>query len=1402
MLDNGPMIGHTADIILKVEADGWPLPTYQWYKKNKKIKGATTPELKLSLHCASYGQRTYRCIRCKMISKDVPLNAYHIKCGNCAYLFNYKDIDEYDQVISKLKEKEVGLHRDKNSLMMSKIQMEQFNNPNYKSLLADVNEQLRIIEYQLQKLREERITLKDNLETVNRFSDEGIYTCHIQNLRGGSFKIKRQTISAVVVVEHSKPYLVAVVPTYTPRPQTIRKKWNIYSSIMGTFKKGKVEGLVVIRYYDGSYYEGPYVQEDAVDNMGVVEPSMRAYNHFGVYKMADGRIFEGVNVDNHFDPHNLQSYYRLRLPDGELYEGNFCDEFYHGIGMYTYKDGSVYEGSWHRGTRFGHGHYRSSEGWAYEGFYDTNRRHREGIITWPDGSCYMGDWYYDKIQGKGIFVTALRDIYRGEMLDGQFHGAGEMIYGDGSRYVGHFAHGLRQGRGIFSEKEGNEYYGHFVKDLYHGEVLVKLIIPIEEKGQDNFEIRIAVYEHGVFVKWKSKFSNPLATKQFVALFKDNRDMFDSVYSMILAKNLPALPDGIDAGDPQVKQIVFKIRNEAGMLVGQHALNQAQAQLDALLKPLKEKTDEVEQLKTDIETMSMRQLVLEKDAAQYNYKFTNIIVKYEKETQKIEQYWTDDPKEVRGVFLQACEQLDTVSVEEFFAFRNHRVVPLYVKKIFDAISVLLKIPLEWKTQQFIIADSVANSRNGDEEAVRFDYKCKLYHIMKAYKVYDYVSVVDSEELAIILADCRFRSDSYYIESLGKPGPILVDWVKTNYAYVKAAMTQYKLLNTAEESKIEAFRYKAIFTKKNEEVQELITKLDEAKNKLKHLQLELEDLQHMVLKANDLLQFITGRTQVTHSGAKADYYKLLEQKMEANRDKFVIEVCIQSIVDGVVENMEKDKKAKIRECIALGVEYVEPDMSKVYIVDWMRTEILDQQTRILGLGKTLGYSFEPEATDVTKAYTEQIISLVIDITIAKMNDKYNDLADARQWVSMKGRIITSRFLYIQAWKIWEKEAIIKRDIHACKAWEEIFVTPEQCAKMAIEARISTRMSKVAREQAKVWAKAHPDEIAAAEVLLSYQFQETYPEDTARAALGLQEDPSESISPADRAMCMSWVRLHPEEMNVARDELTFYYSEEFAKQYPQSTGETAFRILNGWGSAEEMQWIEYADHWKGWNLEKYNASSDMFMQDQAKDFVEAFPLNTIVEAARVLENSVLYQYVTDEETLAACTPDPKHILAANCWGLKNQGLLRKGRELLRTENMNNIGKQWNELLLNTENFQKGHIMLAVSKTLPNGDVVVEDRFVGYRARLMSKFAWMYAYFCKQREDLIKDIADHNMNDPIEKVHHNIRPSEREKVIQEMEDNFLNTRKKLEETLAQVIEKITSWNTYFGLQEMPPRV
>jgi hypothetical protein len=92
ILDKGPSIGDSALITLRCIAEGWPTPTYQWYKNEELITGETSADLKLRLQCPPIGQRAYRCLKCKMVSNQVPTNAYHIQCGNCSKLSSSKDV--------------------------------------------------------------------------------------------------------------------------------------------------------------------------------------------------------------------------------------------------------------------------------------------------------------------------------------------------------------------------------------------------------------------------------------------------------------------------------------------------------------------------------------------------------------------------------------------------------------------------------------------------------------------------------------------------------------------------------------------------------------------------------------------------------------------------------------------------------------------------------------------------------------------------------------------------------------------------------------------------------------------------------------------------------------------------------------------------------------------------------------------------------------------------------------------------------------------------------------------------------------------------------------------------------------------------------------------------------------
>ena len=185
-------------------------------------------------------------------------------------------------------------------------------------LLSDLNERIKVAQTRQSDLLESRFSAKSDLEHTNSFSDEGIYHCVVTNIRGGSIPVERKSKIAVVVVEHSVPYMAPVKPYYRPRVQEVRKKWTTYQSIHGTFIRGELKGIVTIRYAEGSFYEGPYIGEEWLDAAGRVIEKGRAHNHYGIFHCADGRVFEGKMIDNHFDPDNLQSFYRLTTLSGEM----------------------------------------------------------------------------------------------------------------------------------------------------------------------------------------------------------------------------------------------------------------------------------------------------------------------------------------------------------------------------------------------------------------------------------------------------------------------------------------------------------------------------------------------------------------------------------------------------------------------------------------------------------------------------------------------------------------------------------------------------------------------------------------------------------------------------------------------------------------------------------------------------------------------------------------------------------------------------------------------------------------------------------------------------------------------------------------------------------------------------
>jgi hypothetical protein len=93
IIESGPPVGEVRPIKLQVAAEGWPEPTFQWYCDGAVLPGENHSDLQLYLKCpANENTRSYRCVKCKMVSLNLSSNVYSIVCGNCKAPYKFHEV--------------------------------------------------------------------------------------------------------------------------------------------------------------------------------------------------------------------------------------------------------------------------------------------------------------------------------------------------------------------------------------------------------------------------------------------------------------------------------------------------------------------------------------------------------------------------------------------------------------------------------------------------------------------------------------------------------------------------------------------------------------------------------------------------------------------------------------------------------------------------------------------------------------------------------------------------------------------------------------------------------------------------------------------------------------------------------------------------------------------------------------------------------------------------------------------------------------------------------------------------------------------------------------------------------------------------------------------------------------
>ena len=90
--------------------------------------------------------------------------------------------------------------------------------------------------------------------------------------------------------------------------------------------------------------------------------------------------------------------------NGDKYDGNFKDDKKEGKGSFFYNEkGEIYQGNFANDYPNGIGKYFYKNGDRYEGMFKDGKKHGEGILFFGNGGIYKGEFKNDLRHGKGEF---------------------------------------------------------------------------------------------------------------------------------------------------------------------------------------------------------------------------------------------------------------------------------------------------------------------------------------------------------------------------------------------------------------------------------------------------------------------------------------------------------------------------------------------------------------------------------------------------------------------------------------------------------------------------------------------------------------------------------------------------------------------------------------------------------------------------------------------------------------------------------------------------------------------------------------------------------------------------------------------------------------------------------------
>ncbi|RLN86964.1 hypothetical protein BBJ28_00012975 [Nothophytophthora sp. Chile5] len=498
---------------------------------------------------------------------------------------------------------------------------------------------------------------------------------------------------------------------------------HTYVRLECSFQDGRIQGHVLLEFNDGSVYEGPWVEDasasggrPSVSSKGAAPDPPRKTRrlangkHWGKFTCRDGVVWEGDGVDNFFAPLTASGeHFRVTAcPATHIYEGAVRRGKFHGLGTLHVRLAFArgeYVGEWKDGQRHGYGIDRLDNGELFEGYWSHDRHHGAGELVLADGSRYEGLFRRGLWHGLGVRTLANGDRISGDFRDGFLDGAGVVAFADGRHYDGAMRRTRCHGRGVLTFPNGDRYEGPFEDDEPHGEgsfisrsagsdqaVLGGKSEPLERLGR---------WEHGQRTAWLSKPSSQLATATFVQYFgvlhhdaaSGELELnllpakFRTPYAVMVARQLPSLPEGVDRDDAFVKAVVQLLAKTQNVMVGAEVLDETTRQHAAAQKEVEAQEPRLEALRNDQEVRDRAMRAAKTRVAALAVELHDAETQEESMQVKVEQFWKQDRQQLEHKYREAVEKLQTLQATDWYRLRAAKLDATLMSML-QALCVLL------------------------------------------------------------------------------------------------------------------------------------------------------------------------------------------------------------------------------------------------------------------------------------------------------------------------------------------------------------------------------------------------------------------------------------------------------------------------------------------------------------------------------------------------------------------------------------------------------------------------------------------------------------------------------------------------------------------------------------------